>query len=817
MNSMPNTVRPSLPFVRAGACLAALAACSLLSAQSPAVKAPAADSEAVVLDPFVVSTDAKDGYFSKTSTAAGRVAIALENIPQHVEVFNAQFIADIMPQTMMDILKFSTAVQFSNSERQSNGGLVRGFDASVTMRNGMNGFFGGGPSYGTEAIEQVEIIRGPAAALYGASQPGGLINYVTKRPQFTQSMSATFRAFSVGGYSASVDLTGPLNIKNSAGEKMIAYRFILADEDRGGYQINNDFTKRKLFYGRVTVKPVKTLTLDLEHQFADSKTAFFNSTIVPFKLYNPVLNGTGTAIPYKSLVIPNNIMPADWTYQDDGTHRNEKVNYTQFTALWAKDFGKWGSWAIRAFYAVNNSNTERLLYSLKSATNSGYPGPVTAADLGKTVNYTQTVTQADITAGRVWIPGRYVRLLLEPTWDYGRFQYDLTGKFKTGPATHNVLVGTDGELGYRTRVPRDGFSSVEYQVWNTNPDSMKLAVWVDNPNPRNFSGSINWNDLRTTANPNGVVTGVVKSGNPYQNNLKFKVPFVTSPVNNYYFFDSISLLNDRLVFSLGARFDKLFQTVGTTTYTAQNWTYRYGAVYKVSPSLHLFGIYNGSFIPNSQTAAQTLGHYVAPQKGEQKEAGVRLPLLEGKLLIESSIYEITNTNVLARDIFKSGTPQEWNFIDGQQNRGMDFDVKLSLSKDTQAGFSYAHYKMVYFGNLAQVAAGVAQYPAVNVPNNQYSAWGKWTPSDGALRNFSFLAAYRFTGERPGGGTGAIPSFMMESYGVAELGVGYKYKKWAFNLRVSNLLDQQYLQASSSAGLLFPGRPREATLTATVKF
>ena len=820
MKSVPTSIHPRKKLRQLGVCaLFAVAVLSSFAQSAPAAKTPQ-ESDTVVLDPFTVTSDPNDGYFSKTSTAAGRVAIPLENIPQHIEVFNSEFIKDTMPQTMQDILKFSTAVQFSNSERQTNGGLIRGFDASVVLRNGMNGFFAGAPSYNTETIEQVEVIRGPAAALYGASQPGGLINYVTKRPQFTSAQSVSLRAFSVGGYSASFDLTGPAGLKNFDGQPLIAYRLIVANEDRGGYQLNSDYTKRFLVSAGVTINPTKSFSITLESQHAASKTAFMNSMIAPLSLYNPLNGaGTGSAKPYQSVIMPNDMWPIDWTYQDDGAHRNETLNTNQLSLLWTKDLGKWGSWAVRGYYAVDsNAGVERILYSLFSTPNNA-PRPVTQANLGKTVNFTQTVTQADIDAGRSWIPGRYIRNIQEFPWDYGRFQWDITGKFKTGPATHNVLIGTDGELGYRTRIPNDPISrsTTEYQVWNNAVESAKLAIWSDSPNPQNFSGTINWNDIRSTGNPTGVVTNVNRSGNPYTNNLRFKVPFLTSPVNNYYFFDSVGVWDDRLVLSLGARSDKLFQIVGPTTYSSKQWTYRYGAVFKVKPWFHLFGVHNESFIPNSQTAAQALGKYIPPQQGAQDEVGIRLPLWNGRLLIETSIYELTNTNVVVRDLFQTGKPEEWRFIDGQRNRGLDFDAKLALNKDTQVGFSYAHYNMVYFGNLTQVAAGVNTFPAVNVPDDQVSTWGKWTPSAGKLRNFSFYAAYRFTGKRPGGGTGALPSYMMTSYGVIDAGIGYSLKKWDFNLRVTNLLDERYYQASSSASLLFPGRPREATFNISHKF
>lgn len=34
----------------------------------------------------------------------------------------------------------------------------------------------------TFGLEQIEVLKGPASVLYGGSNPGGMINYVSKRP-----------------------------------------------------------------------------------------------------------------------------------------------------------------------------------------------------------------------------------------------------------------------------------------------------------------------------------------------------------------------------------------------------------------------------------------------------------------------------------------------------------------------------------------------------------------------------------------------------------------------------------------------------------
>src|SRR5690606_7646448 len=62
-------------------------------------------------------------------------------------------------------------------------------------------------------IDRVEVIKGPLSALYGRSEPGGLVNYITKKPQATPGyrLSATYGThdFTRGEASA----TGPLSDK----------------------------------------------------------------------------------------------------------------------------------------------------------------------------------------------------------------------------------------------------------------------------------------------------------------------------------------------------------------------------------------------------------------------------------------------------------------------------------------------------------------------------------------------------------------------------------------------------------------------------
>ena len=65
----------------------------------------------------------------------------------------------------------------------------------------------------TATVERFEFLKGPAAALYGSSEPGGTINIVTKKPKFTRSTTAEVSGGTLGFARATVDTTGPVNDK----------------------------------------------------------------------------------------------------------------------------------------------------------------------------------------------------------------------------------------------------------------------------------------------------------------------------------------------------------------------------------------------------------------------------------------------------------------------------------------------------------------------------------------------------------------------------------------------------------------------------
>ncbi|MGY2436859.1 TonB-dependent siderophore receptor, partial [Escherichia coli] len=83
----------------------------------------------------------------------------------------------------------------------------------------------------TANIERIEVLKGPAASLYGRGDPGGLVNIVTKRPQLEPFTQFKANAGRWDRYRSSLDVNTPLNEDGT-----LLSRVNLAVEDNGSFR-----------------------------------------------------------------------------------------------------------------------------------------------------------------------------------------------------------------------------------------------------------------------------------------------------------------------------------------------------------------------------------------------------------------------------------------------------------------------------------------------------------------------------------------------------------------------------------------------------
>ena len=149
-----------------------------------------ADEEVYELNPFEVAAGAMEGYFASETTTGTRVASNIQELPYAVNVVTAEFFDDFQAFDFEEQLGYTTSFV---SDGEGTQYYLRGFRASFQLRNG----FARAGMFSKVTTQRAEVIKGPLAAIYGRAQPGGVVNFVTRRP--TESLNQSFRA-SVGSY-----------------------------------------------------------------------------------------------------------------------------------------------------------------------------------------------------------------------------------------------------------------------------------------------------------------------------------------------------------------------------------------------------------------------------------------------------------------------------------------------------------------------------------------------------------------------------------------------------------------------------------------
>ncbi|OAM88804.1 TonB-dependent receptor [Termitidicoccus mucosus] len=146
--------------------------------QTPPDNDARTDEEVIVLEEFQVrSTTDSDNYIA-TDTIGVRTAARLTETPYSIQSLTSEFINDFMLYELADQLNFvAGGFPGASDTGANNGKAIRGFNP-VVLRDG---FSEASPPHNS-LIDRVEIIRGPASALFGQAEPGGIVNYVSKRP-----------------------------------------------------------------------------------------------------------------------------------------------------------------------------------------------------------------------------------------------------------------------------------------------------------------------------------------------------------------------------------------------------------------------------------------------------------------------------------------------------------------------------------------------------------------------------------------------------------------------------------------------------------
>ena len=147
-------------------------------------------------------------YRSQETSLATKTPTAIDDTPQSIQVLPQQLIEDQGARQITDLYRSISGV----SQYSYSGVTFRGFRQDQILYDGVRGDpFNGFSIPQLFNIEQVEVLKGPSSAVMGSGEPGGVINYVTKKPTYESHRRISMTAGNQDFFSGSVELSGPAN------------------------------------------------------------------------------------------------------------------------------------------------------------------------------------------------------------------------------------------------------------------------------------------------------------------------------------------------------------------------------------------------------------------------------------------------------------------------------------------------------------------------------------------------------------------------------------------------------------------------------
>ncbi|MGF1567348.1 MAG: TonB-dependent siderophore receptor [Nodosilinea sp.] len=343
----------------------------------PGVAQASSGEEAIQV---VVTGEQDEGYNPSDATTATRTNTPLRDIPQSIQVIPRQVIEDQAVTNISDATRNVSGVTVRGGFGGQNDNYnIRGFDNFDRLRNG---FFAPSSDINPSNIERIEVLKGPASVLYGALEPGGVINFITRQPLDNPYYGAEFTVGSYSFYQPSVDLSGPLTT-----DGRLLYRLNAAYENSGSFV---DFVDREV----IQVSPTLSYeigdntTISLSYEYLNYEGTFYEGLPV-----DPV-----------AFELPRSRFIGE---PDDSLNRDSHYGNLALEHRFSEN------WRLRSGVAVQFNNVDI----------EAFRGDGVAAD-GQTLN-------------------RYFQDELFNRNDAYSIQTDLIGDVKTGSIGHQLLFGVE--------------------------------------------------------------------------------------------------------------------------------------------------------------------------------------------------------------------------------------------------------------------------------------------------------------------------------------------------------------------------------------
>jgi iron complex outermembrane receptor protein len=425
------------------------------TAKASAAKAAQVQAEAIQPAPPPTTSDggstapgAVNGYVVKEGTVGTKTNTPLQEVPQSISTVTRQQLEDRKPQSLGESLAYVPGVRLNQSgfDPRFDAFFIRGFDATYTglYRDGLRQQSSGFGQFRTEpyGLDSITVLRGPSAALYGASNAGGIVDMYTKRPTEIPFNEVEYLMGNYDRFQGNFDFSGP-----AGSNKNVLYRMtgVVHDSDTQFLGLPDD---------RLYLAPAFTFKID-----PDTKLTVFGE-------YMDAKTGANTA----------------WL------NDFSDPNHTRLTNIWSGD---------PAFNAFDQTQ-ERVGYEFEHRLNDA----ITVRQKARYTHLDENAEYIDIVEETS--PNVFSRAagIVESNVHTGNMDNQVEARFGTGAVRHTVLAGIDATyitykegtgFGYdvpplvdfnygQQHIPAPPIDSIEKQdqfaIGAYLQDQLKLDRWV---------------------------------------------------------------------------------------------------------------------------------------------------------------------------------------------------------------------------------------------------------------------------------------------------------------------------------------------------
>jgi iron complex outermembrane recepter protein len=669
------------------------------------------------------------GQKRRTSTAT-KTDIQLLDLPMSIQVVGQEL---IQQQQIIDIKDVVKNVSGVNQTGSYNGGYQyfnsRGFNMNNWTNFRRNGtlLWNMGNHY-ADFYESVEFLKGPTAILYGDVAPGGIINFVTKKPLNYTYGKFDMKAGEYGLLRPSIDVSGPLN-----SSKTLLYRF------NGTYEYSESFRD---VVNNKTVMLAPSLTWKVDPSTSWNVEAAYKNDD---RVGDPgLVSPDGSFEGLKRLPVSTFLGERNGTY----TYTNGSV-FSTFKHYLNKN------WNVQNILSYTHTTRRPLnIYTNNDAD-----------------------AQGNITRSQYFFKQRF---------DTYTASLDLVGEVYTGKFKHKILIG--GDL-------------------------VDDVILMQGFNEQDIPGTVNLYNPQL-GSPLQALQEEDETSRGFYNRL------------GLYIQDQVSFLNDKVQVLVGLRYNNYENGTRYDNPEDKPDDYksvkdnplvpRLGLVIKPQEWLSLYGSFSRSYEINGFDWID-VNRLLDPTFGEQLEFGFKSNLLQQKLGITLSAFQINKENVYSyayADAAPSfpyiaySTDEDYYtyYAPKYQSQGLELDVNGKVTR-----------QLFLNATASLIKAEVVDDPGVpkgnwldNQPRTMFSFWGsyKFNTLTNWLKHLDVGYGMFYKGRFFASIGNEAESRVPANY-TMDFSTGYNIDKFRIQLNVTNFTNRQnYL---GSFGSWEPQWPRRTIL------